>query len=107
MTLIAAVRQHRHHPLMIGVGNEHVDIQMTFPLVGLLGQNVSRMRMAAFDLAGRRQPKALRSTLVCFQFRHNSLPFIFDFQLPIADLLVALPREPINNWQSNIGIDHH
>ena len=69
--LIATVRQHRHHAVVISFGNERVDIQLTFSLVRLLGQYVSRMRVASLDLPGGREPHSLGRTFVCFKFRHN------------------------------------
>jgi len=64
--LVAAVRQHVGHALVIGLGDEDVDVEMTFTLVRLLGQDVSRVRMAALNLSGGGQAKPLRRTFVCF-----------------------------------------
>jgi hypothetical protein len=36
---------------MISGGDEHIDIQLTLSLVGLLRQDVSRVRMASLDLS--------------------------------------------------------
>ena len=68
--LISAVRQHRHHAIVIRLRDEYVDVQMTLSLIGLLRQYVPRMRMATLDLAGGRQAHALRRTLVCLKFWH-------------------------------------
>ena len=51
---------------MVRLGYKHVDIQLTLPLVGLLGKYVPRMRMATLDLSGRGKPEALRCSFVCF-----------------------------------------
>ena len=64
--LVAAVWQHVRHALMIGLGDEDVDVEMTFTLVRLLGQDMSRVRMAAFDFSCRRQANPFRRSLVCF-----------------------------------------
>jgi hypothetical protein len=39
---------------MIRVGDEHNDIQLTLSLVGLLRQDVPRVRMTSLDLSGGR-----------------------------------------------------
>jgi hypothetical protein len=55
---------------MIRVSYEHIDIQVALTLVSFLRQNVPRMRMAALDLAGRRQPESLGGAFVGFKFWH-------------------------------------
>jgi len=62
---------------MIRVSYEHIDIQVALTLVSFLRQNVPRMRMAALDLAGRRQPESLGGAFVGFQLWHW-LTFHFD-----------------------------
>jgi hypothetical protein len=62
---------------MICRGYEHIDIQVTLSLVGLLRQYVSRMRMAPFDLSGGRQTETLRRAFVRFKFRHYEFPFSY------------------------------
>jgi hypothetical protein len=71
MLLVSSVGQHRHDPIVIGLGDERIDIQMTLSLVGLLRQYVPRMRVAPLDLPGSRQPHTLRCTFVGFKFWHN------------------------------------
>jgi hypothetical protein len=51
---------------MVCLGNERIDVQLTLSLVRLLGQYVSRMRVASLDLSGRCQPHSLGCTFVCF-----------------------------------------
>jgi hypothetical protein len=68
--LISSVRKHRHHAFMVRCGDEHIDVELTLSLVGLLGQYVSRMRMASLDLSAGRQTETLRCAFVCFKFRH-------------------------------------
>jgi hypothetical protein len=51
---------------MVSLRDEDVDVEMTFTLVRLLGQDMSRVRMAAFDLPARRQAKPFRGPFVCF-----------------------------------------
>lgn len=68
--LVSAVWQHRYDALMVRRRNEHIDIQLTFSLVGLFRQYVPRMRMATLDLSGSRKPESLGCTLVCFEFWH-------------------------------------
>jgi len=64
--LVSAVGQHVRHTIVIGLGDENVDVEMTFTFVRLLGQDMSRVRMAAFDLPGGGQAESLRRTFVCF-----------------------------------------
>jgi len=61
---VSAVGQHRHHAIMIRLGDEHIDVQVTLSLVSLLRQYVSRMRMAPLDFSGGRQPHSLGRTFV-------------------------------------------
>jgi hypothetical protein len=75
---------------VVSLGNERIDIQVTLPLVCLLRQYVSCMRVAALDLSSRGQPYSLGCTFVCFQLWHNRfLVVISDCRLPIADLFLA------------------
>ena len=64
--LISSVWQHPLDALLIALSYHHIDIQIPFPLVSLLGQDMSRMRMAAFDLAGRGDAKSLGRSLMGF-----------------------------------------
>ena len=80
---------------MICCGYEHIDIQVTLSLVGLLGQYVSRVRMASLDLSGGRQAKTLRCAFVRFKFRHVNSPSLlirgwWRFWLRCAATLVSL-----------------
>jgi len=80
---------------VVRLGDEHIDIEVTLSLIGLLRQYVSRMRMATLDLARGSQAHSLRSTLMGFQFRHSLVSFtslfpIANCQLPIADLVFQL-----------------
>src|SRR5215813_14360439 len=70
--LFAAVRQHSHDAFKIVFGNERVDVELTFTLRRLLGQDVSRVRMTALDLAPGGRAKTLRGAFMCFEFWHNS-----------------------------------
>src|ERR1051325_5771484 len=76
--LISTVRQHRHHAIVIRLRDEHVDIQVTLSLIGLLRQYVSRMRMATLDLASGSQAHSFCGTLVCLKFWHLIVPFSTD-----------------------------
>src|SRR5262249_28964891 len=76
--LLAAVRQHRHHAFEIIFGNERVNIELTFTFRRLLGQDVTRVRMTAFDLACGGRAKALRGAFMGFEFWHNSSIKIVD-----------------------------
>jgi hypothetical protein len=63
---------------VIGFGHEHIDIEVAFPLIRLLRQNVARMRMATLDLSGGGQAHSLRCTFVRFEFWHLlNLPLCF------------------------------
>jgi hypothetical protein len=73
--LISSVRQHSLDPIDIAIGDQYVNIQISLPLIRFLGQDVSRMRMAAFDLTGRGHAESLCRAFMCFQFCHYcSLP---------------------------------
>src|SRR5829696_7169933 len=96
--LIPAVGQHRHHAIMISLGDEHVDVQVTLSLISLLRQYVARMRMSPFDFSSRRQAHSLGRTFVGLKFGHK-LFLPFDCRFPIADCQLI----PIGNWQSEIG----
>ena len=69
---ISAVGQHRHHTIVIRLGDEHIDVKLAFSLSGLLRQYVPRMRVAPLDLSRCGQAHSLRSAFVCFQFWHYS-----------------------------------
>jgi hypothetical protein len=69
---ISSVRQHRHHTIVIGLGDEHIYVQMELSLIGLLRQDVPRMRVATLNLSSRGQPHSLGGAFVCFQFWHCS-----------------------------------
>jgi hypothetical protein len=66
IVLIATVRQHALDTFLIAFGNQHVNIKMTLPLVSFLRQDVTRMRVAALNLAGRSEAKSLRRAFMCF-----------------------------------------
>jgi hypothetical protein len=68
--LISSVRQHRCHTIVVRFGYQHINIEMALSLIGLLRQNVPRMRMATLDLATGSQAKSLRRTLVRLKFWH-------------------------------------
>jgi hypothetical protein len=74
---------------VIGLGNEHIDIQVTLSLIGLLRQYVPRMRMATFDLARGGQAHTLRRTFVCLKFWHELIPSRY-FQLAIGNRQLAI-----------------
>jgi hypothetical protein len=64
--LIATVRQHGHHSIVVRFRNEHIDIEMTFSLIGFLRQYVPRMRMATLDLSGGCQSHSLCGAFMSF-----------------------------------------
>jgi hypothetical protein len=64
--LVSSVRQHRFHALLICGRNQTINVEQSFPLVAFFRQNMTGMRMTAFDLAGRSQAKSFRRTLMCF-----------------------------------------
>jgi hypothetical protein len=64
-SLIPSVRQHSLDAFLIAFRNQDIDIQIPFSLVRLLGQDMTRMRMAALDLASRGGAESLRSAFVC------------------------------------------
>jgi len=64
--LISAVRQHALDPFLIAVGHHYVNVEIPLSLIRLLGQDVTRVRMTAFDLAGRGHAKSLGRAFVCF-----------------------------------------
>jgi hypothetical protein len=64
---------------MIRFGDEHIDIQMAFPLTSLLRQYVPRVGMPTLDLAGGGQPHALGCAFVGFKFWHEYFPLVSNF----------------------------
>jgi hypothetical protein len=64
--LLPSVGQHRFHTILVAFGNQGVEIQIPFPLIGFLGQNVARVRMPAFEFAAGSRTKPLGRALVCF-----------------------------------------
>ncbi len=81
--LITSIRQHRLDALLISIGDEPINVQVTLTLSSLLSQNVARVRMAALDLSGRGKAKTLGRTFMSFKFWHN-YPF-FNFRFWISD----------------------
>jgi hypothetical protein len=69
--LISSVRQHRHHAIVVCLRDEHIDIEMALSLIGFLRQYVARMRMAALDFPGGRQPHTFGCAFVGFKFWHD------------------------------------
>jgi hypothetical protein len=63
---IPSVRQHSLDALLVSFGNHYINVQIPLSLVGLLGQDVTCVRMAAFDLSGRGRAKSLRRAFMCF-----------------------------------------
>src|SRR2546423_15646262 len=79
LQLTAPVGQHALDALLVGLGDEHVDVERALPLGRLLRQDVARVRVPALDLAGRGRAETLRRALVCFKFRHDDSPNSFQF----------------------------
>jgi hypothetical protein len=69
--LASSIRQHRFDALLIAFGDQRVDVELTLPLISLLGQDMSSMRVPALDLPRRRQAESLGRALMCFEFRHH------------------------------------
>src|SRR5437868_13743616 len=74
LQLTAPVGQHALDALLVGLGDEHVDVERALPLGRLLRQDVARVRVTALDLARRGRAGRLRRALVCFKFRHADSP---------------------------------
>jgi hypothetical protein len=70
--LISSVWQHSLNPFLIAVGHHHVDIEISFSLIGFLGQDMARVRMTTLDLPSRGRAKSLGRSSMCLKFRHNS-----------------------------------
>jgi hypothetical protein len=83
--LVAAIRQHALDPFLIAFRDHYINVEIAFSLVRLFRQNVSRMRVTAFNLAGRGDAKSLGRTLVCFQFWHNCSLLNLKFQIPVPE----------------------
>ena len=64
--LVSSVRQHFQNTIPISFGHKCVDVEMAFPFVRLFRKYVTRVRMAALDLAGRGRSETLRRALMCF-----------------------------------------
>ena len=63
---MASVRQHFLDPLLVAFANQHVDVKNAFTLRSLFGQNMSCVRMSAFEFARRCRAETLCRTFVCF-----------------------------------------
>jgi len=63
---ISSIWQHPLDPFLITVRNQRIDIQKPFPFVGLLRQDVARMRVPALNFARSRQAKTFRRASMCF-----------------------------------------
>jgi hypothetical protein len=70
--LITSVRQHFLNTFLVAFGNHYVDVEVAFTLARFLGQNMSRVAVAAFEFAARRRAKTLCRAFVCFKFWHNN-----------------------------------
>src|ERR1044072_1605184 len=68
---IPTVRQHALDPFLIAFRDHYIDVEIALSLVRLFRQDVTRMRVAALDLACRGDAKSLGRAFVCFQFWHN------------------------------------
>ena len=64
--LVSSVRQHLLDSLLIAFAHECVYVEVPFPLLRLFGQNMTRVRMTAFEFAARRRAKTLCCAFVCF-----------------------------------------
>jgi len=64
--LISPIRQHAFDTLLVALSDYTVNIQQALSLVSLLGQDVTRMRMSALNLASGSQAKTFRRAFVCF-----------------------------------------
>src|SRR5438874_8811456 len=84
LQLTAPVGQHALDALLVGLGDEHVDVERALPLGRLLRQDVARVRVPALDLARRGRVETLRRALVCFKFRHDDLLKVASGQWPVA-----------------------
>jgi hypothetical protein len=65
-SLISSVRQHSLDAFLITFRDHDIDIEISLSLIRLLGQDVTRVRMAALNLAGRGRAKSLRRAFVGF-----------------------------------------
>jgi len=65
-SLISPIRQHSLDAFLIAICDNPVNIQQPLTLVRFLRQNVTRVRMTAFDFAGRGDAKSLGRAFVCF-----------------------------------------
>jgi hypothetical protein len=63
---IPPIRQHPLDSFLIAFGHQYVYIQVALPLIGLLSQYVTRMRMAPLYLPARGRAKTFRRSLMCF-----------------------------------------
>jgi hypothetical protein len=65
MSLISSIRQHSLDSLLIAIAHHYIDVKISLSLIRFLGQDVTRMRVAAFDFAGRGGAKSLRRASMC------------------------------------------
>jgi hypothetical protein len=66
MSLIPSVGQHSLDPLLIAFAHHYIDVEISLSLIRFLGQDVTRMRVAALDFAGRGGAKSFRCASMCF-----------------------------------------
>jgi len=64
--LIPSVRQHSLDSFLIAFAHHYIDIEMSLSLIRFFGQDVTRMRVAALDLAARGGAKSLRRASMRF-----------------------------------------
>ena len=64
--LVSSVRQHLHHPIVIGFRDQRIDIEVPFSFVGFFRQYVARMRVTTLNFPGCGGSKSLCCALVCF-----------------------------------------
>ena len=62
---------------MVRLGHQHIDIEMAFPLISLLGQYVPCMRMTTLDLPRGGQPHSFGCTFVRFKFWHELTSLLY------------------------------
>jgi hypothetical protein len=64
--LVSSVWQHFLNPLLVAFGNQRVNIEIAFSLARLFRQDMTGVRMSAFEFAAGGRAKTLCRAFMCF-----------------------------------------
>jgi len=64
--LVSSVWQHFLDPLLVALGHQRINIEIAFSLARLFRQDMTRVRMSAFEFAAGGRAKTLCRAFMCF-----------------------------------------